>query len=363
MTFREKEILDLLKENPSISQQHLADKLDITRSSVAVHITNLMKKGHILGKGYILAKENYVTVIGCSNIDLLGRSNDKILMNDSNPGKVEISAGGVGRNIAENLARLNVEVKLLSAVGNDLYGKQLLSHCKDTNIDVDDVYISDEIPSSTYLSILNENNEMQLAISHMDISDKIDIKYITQRHNFIKESMAIVVDTNINEEVINYITSTYNNIPIFVDAVSSYKCLKLKNKLSNIHTLKLNKLEAESLTNIKIHNYDDLVLCSHHLLTQGVRNVFITLGPDGVFCFNKDEQILIDGMKNVNVVNATGAGDAFAAALVYSYINKFNLENSARFAMAASVIALSHKDTINPNISIKNIEKLLKETY
>ena len=54
MTDREKEILNILIEDPMVSQQELADKLNITRSSVAVHITNLMKKGHIKGKGYII---------------------------------------------------------------------------------------------------------------------------------------------------------------------------------------------------------------------------------------------------------------------------------------------------------------------
>ena len=52
MTEREKEILDILKNDPMISQQELADKLSIARSSIAVHITNLMKKGYIKGKGY-----------------------------------------------------------------------------------------------------------------------------------------------------------------------------------------------------------------------------------------------------------------------------------------------------------------------
>ena len=123
MTFRENEILEILKNNPMISQQEIADMLDISRASVAVHITNLMKKGQILGKGYILRKENYVTVIGGSNMDIQGFPNNPLVMKDSNPGKVDISMGGVGRNIAENLSRLDVNTKLISAMGNDLYVK------------------------------------------------------------------------------------------------------------------------------------------------------------------------------------------------------------------------------------------------
>lgn len=127
MTDREKEILDVIKENPMISQQELADRLSITRSSVAVHITNLMKKGYIIGKGYILKKSNYITVIGGSNIDIQGVPNKSLVLFDSNPGKVDISLGGVGRNIADNICRLGINTKLISAIGNDLYGNQLLS--------------------------------------------------------------------------------------------------------------------------------------------------------------------------------------------------------------------------------------------
>ena len=54
MTQRERQILRLIEEDPMISQEMLAEKLGITRSSVAVHISNLTKKGCIAGRGYVL---------------------------------------------------------------------------------------------------------------------------------------------------------------------------------------------------------------------------------------------------------------------------------------------------------------------
>lgn len=360
MTDREKEILDIVKENPLISQQELADELNITRSSVAVHITNLMKKGYIKGKGYILNTNDYITVIGGSNIDIQGVPNDNLVMLDSNPGKVDISLGGVGRNIAENICRLGIYTKLISAVGNDLYGNQVLSECKSFGIDVADCYISNEIPTSMYVSILNETNDMQVAISHMDILEKIDVSYINSKHKYINDSLAIVIDTNLSKEVIDYITSTYSHIPIFVDTVSTSKCLKIKDIIGKFNTIKLNKYEAEALCDIKIETKNDLELCSKYLINQGVKKVFITLGKDGVFCATKDTSLKIDSVQ-VNVVSATGAGDAFTAGLVYSHLNDFDIEYTAKFSMAASIIALSHENTINPNMSVDNIEKILKE--
>lgn len=360
MTEREKEILDILKESPMISQQELADKLCITRSSIAVHITNLMKKGYIKGKGYILNKSNYVTVIGGSNIDIQGVPNKSLVMFDSNPGKVDISLGGVGRNIADNICRLGVNTKLISAVGNDLYGNQILSECKIHGIDVDGFYVSNEIPTSIYVSILNDSNDMQVAISHMDILTKIDVAYINSKHKYINDSLAIVIDTNLSKEVIDYITLTYSHIPIFVDTVSTTKCIKIKDIIGKFNTIKLNKYEAEVLSGIKIDSTDDLELCSKYLLNQGVKKLFITLGKDGVFCSTKETSMKIDSVK-VNIINATGAGDAFTAGIVYSHLSGFDIDYTAKFSMAASIIALSHENTINPNMSVDNVEKILKE--
>ena len=74
MTSREKQILHWIKENPMISQEELAQKANIARSSVAVHISNLMKKGQIAGKGYIVKDDLYAVVVGGVNIDICGQS-------------------------------------------------------------------------------------------------------------------------------------------------------------------------------------------------------------------------------------------------------------------------------------------------
>ena len=94
MTNREQEILDLINKNPMISQNEIAETLGITRSSVAVHISNLIKKGYILGRGYIVRSNSYVAVVGGANIDIQGIPYDKLIYRDSNPGKVKFSLGG-----------------------------------------------------------------------------------------------------------------------------------------------------------------------------------------------------------------------------------------------------------------------------
>ena len=125
MTQREQEVLRLIEANPMISQQELADELGITRSSVAVHISNLVKKGYIAGKGYVLRSGVYAAVVGGVNMDIGGRSYGNLVAADSNPGVVTMSLGGVGRNIAHNLALLGDDVRMLKDFGDDLYGQRI----------------------------------------------------------------------------------------------------------------------------------------------------------------------------------------------------------------------------------------------
>lgn len=93
MTQRERQILNWIEADPMISQQELAERAGITRSSVAVHISNLMKKGCIAGKGYIVTRSPYVTVVGGMNMDIGGWPGEELVAQDSNPGRVRMSPG------------------------------------------------------------------------------------------------------------------------------------------------------------------------------------------------------------------------------------------------------------------------------
>lgn len=360
MTGREEEILTLIKKNPLISQREIADILGITRSSVGVHITNLQKKGVILGKGYIVEDKDYIVVIGGANIDIQGFTNDNnLVLGDSNPGKAMISLGGVGRNIAENLCKLEVNTKLITAIGNDVYGKKILEESKLVGISMDDSLIIPGENTSTYLSMLDEKGDMVLAISDMNILDKLTIEYIRTKKHSIDKAKVFVLDTNLREDLLNYLIENIK-VPIFLDTVSSKKALRVKEFIGRFHTIKPNKLEAEILSGVEIKNDDDLKKASEIFLKKGVKNVFITLGSDGVYYSNEKENGKINGA-SIKVVNSTGAGDAFIAALVYGYLQNFNIKKMADFAVGASLMAISHKNTINPNLSINNVKNFLRE--
>jgi pseudouridine kinase len=360
MTNREEEILKLIRENPMLSQKELANTLGITRSCAAVHITNLLKKGYITGKGYILKDEPYVSIIGGANVDIQGFTYKQLTLRDSNPGQVKISLGGVGRNIGENLVRLGCNTKLLTVLGDDVYGKKILDEARSIGLNMQDSLVLANEDTSTYLSILDEKGDMMVAVSSMSIFEKITADFIKEKKHIIGNSKLCIIDTNIPAEVIEYIVSNHKNTDFFLDTVSTKKAVRVKELIGCFHTIKPNKLEAEMLTGIKIVTKEDLKKVAEYFLHKGVKRVFISLGEEGIYYNDGTEENHIAAPK-IDMVNSTGAGDAFIAALAFCYLKDFHIDFSTRFAMTASILALSHENTINPNMSVDNINKRMKE--
>lgn len=357
MTQRERQILQWIEQDPMISQEALAEKAGITRSSVAVHISNLMKKGYIVGKGYVLRTGTYAVVVGGVNMDIGGKSYNPLVPNDSNPGEVHMSLGGVGRNIAHNMALLGVETRLLTAFGDDLYAEKIAGSCGELGIDISGALKIPGASTSTYLYIAGPDGEMEMAVSDMDICKEITPEYLAGKMHVLNNAQLVVADTNIPQESLKFLAE-HCSVPIFIDPVSTAKAVKIKSILDKIHTLKPNKLEAELLSGVKINDTQDLEKAADILLATGLRRVFISLGSDGVFAADHKEKMIVP-CKKVEPLNMTGAGDAFMAGLVWAYLEGTDLKTTAIAASSAGAIAIEGEDTINPQMSVKMLQEMM----
>ena len=350
MTQRERQILNWIEADPMISQQELANRAGITRSSVAVHISNLMKKGCIAGKGYIVTRSPYVTVVGGMNMDIGGRPYKKLVAKDSNPGAVRSSPGGVGRDLAHNMSLLGLGVGLLTAFGDDVYAQRLAAVCGELGIDISQSPVIPGGHTSTYLFVNDESGDMQLAVSDMDIYDHLTPQVLQSRRQLLDGSQVVVLDTNLPAETVAWVAKNCR-APIFADPVSSAKAEKLRPVLGRLHTLKPNRIEAELLSGVAISDDASLRRAADALLETGLHRVFISLGADGVFAADRSGQVLHLPAPEGNIVSTTGCGDSFMAALAWAYLQGSDLERSARAGLAASTITMASADTINPAMS------------
>lgn len=302
---------------------------------------------------------DYSVVIGGANLDIAGFSAKSLIRRDSNPGAIRISPGGVGRNIAENMARLGSQTRLISVVGNDAFGQRILEESARAGVDVSMVRKVNDLPTSVYLSILDAEGEMDVAVSDMQIMSTLNIDFLKQHHETISRASAIVIETNLDKRVIDYLVDTYPE-RMFVDTVSTTKAEKLTDVLGSLYAISANRKEAALLTELPIGSIAEAQKAVDCLLDKGVKLVIVSLSNEGVVYGNSDHRGHFR-LINVNSANTTGAGDAFLATVVSAMLAQVGLDQAVKFASVAAYLTLNAENTISTEISWETIEKTLEE--
>ena len=299
-------------------------------------------------------------VVGGVNIDIGGHSAAPLVAKDSNPGRVTVCPGGVGRNIAHNLCLLGVDTCLLTAMGDDLYANHIADSCEDLGIDVSHALRVPRGTTSTYLYLNDSDGDMALALSDMAICEKITPQYLQENRDLIGRADVIVIDTNIPAESIAWIAGN-SPVPVFADPVSTAKAEKLRPVLPKIHTLKPNLMEAELLTGLPAANDISLFHIGRALLDTGLQRAAVTLDSRGTLAADRSAIEIIPRC-NAHVRNATGAGDAYMAALVWSWLQGRNFRDSCRIAGAAAALAIESQETVNPRLSPEAVLERLEKS-
>ncbi|MBQ9557180.1 MAG: carbohydrate kinase family protein [Clostridia bacterium] len=307
-----------------------------------------------------------VSVIGASNIDISGRSAARFAAGDSNPGTVTRSLGGVGRNISHNLRLLGEDVVFFTAIGGDEYAEAIAGDCAALGIDLSHALYRPELRSSVYLCINDEKGELVAGIADMELCEAITTAYLKRELDRVNDADAIVIDTNLSEEALGYMLTNAVR-PVFVDCVSGKKTEKLKRALElhpgRIFALKANRTEAGVLVGGEVRGEADAMKAAAELCEYCADRVFITLGAGGVCCADKSGAFTLPAPK-VNVVNSSGAGDSFVAALVHAYGAGADLRASAECGLKAAKLALESPSAVSnrmsaAELSIKNKRRFL----
>ena len=300
----------------------------------------------------------YVLVLGVSVYDIFGFTDCNYREKDSNPGRVCVSFGGVCRNIAENMARVGVNTKFITIVGDDEKGKCLLEDAKSKNMDVSDALIIEGGSTPTYMAILDDCGELRSAIVDMKITDQMSTDFIDTKAEIIKNAEYMVLDVD-NPKILEYILANFKGTTKFiVDSVSASKVLCVKDLIHDIHTLKPNRHEAEVLCGFKIQSKDDVKRAGKYFRSLGIENVFISLDADGIYYNNGVEEGIVKANK-IPVVNVTGAGDSCVAGLVHGYMNEMSITDTVKYSIAMSAITISHEQTIHPEMGYELVQQYL----
>ncbi|NQZ09669.1 MAG: sugar kinase [Algicola sp.] len=294
-------------------------------------------------------------VIGGANMDITGSCQNTLLAGDSNPGQVKSAAGGVGRNIAENLARLNNPTSLMTLVGDDIGRSVIQNSCEKAGIDQSNILINHHYCTGTYLSINDHQGGLSVAVADMTIIDQLTPAVLEANKQALLDADEIVIEANLPVDTIQWIADNANGKPLHADAVSVAKVSRLKPILSQLDILKVNRQEAQKLLGIKA---DDIAL-AQNLHQLGVKNVLLSLGSQGaLLCCNEggNEGPIIQSAIKTDIVSANGSGDALFAGLISAQKRLKSPAHQLEFAVACATFTLQSADAVNQDLSSAKIK-------
>lgn len=351
-------ILKLIKENPFITQQEIAKKINLSRPAVANIISSLQQEGIILGKPYVLREDSYITCIGGMNMDFNFQLKKDLILETSNPVSSTISHGGVIRNVAENLVRLGSKVSLMSVVGEDAYGQELINE----NGKIMEVFAVDKVKHAStggYYSILDKQGQMQIGFANMDINAVMNSGWILEHKKHLLMSHYIVADLNISSDAVDMLIDISNQftIPLAIVTVSVPKMQHLPKELQGVELIITNKAETEAYFNQTFTSVEDACLA---WLKTGVKSTVITYGSKGAYYTEKGNVHFVKAFEinEKDIVDTTGAGDAFSGALIHGLTSGMTMKESVHLASKSASLTIQQPTSVNKKLTNKIVKEI-----
>ena len=268
-----------------------------------------------------MLKSGPVVVAGGLNTDILSRSGAPLRSGTSNPAHTTFSPGGVGRNLAHNLAGLGVPTRLLGVVGDDAFGEGLLRLTAASGVDVSGV-LRRSGPTGSYLAVLNERGELVHGLSSMALTAALAPADAQAWVSALDTASALLVDANLSPALIAFLleAAARRGVPAVLEPVSAPKAERLRPLLSPARPLWLlspDRAELAALTGLDLLGADDAALleASRQLRQAGAEAVLLTLGERGSWLVGEGAPLHTPAYQ-AQVRDVTGAGDALLAGLI-----------------------------------------------
>ena len=302
------------------------------------------------------AECKHVLVIGAANLDIKGQPEEELVRGSSVPGRIRSSLGGVARNVAENLARLDVETVLLTAVGDDETGERILGHAVGLGVDISPSLIIKGRRSGAYLALLaQEGSMLDIAMDDMSIMKELTADVLEANQELFRDACLVTVDANLSAPALAKVVDLCDryDVALCADPTSTTLTWRVEPHLSNLYMIAPNAAEAAVLTGMTFdpNDRDAAQKAADRLVSMGVELAIITLGEFGVVYSDGDTAGHIPAVQT-QIVDPTGAGDAMTAAIIFGLLEDIPLDECVRLGITAATLTLRTRETVRPDLSV-----------
>lgn len=358
LTDREQALLALIREAPLSTPEDLARRLGTSRAAVNVHVSHLTRKGALLGRGYVINPENEarVVTVGGANVDVKARTLAPAVPGTSNPGVTTQAAGGVARNVAENLARLGVRAHLIAAVGRDAPGDWLLGETEAAGVDVRGVLRLDG-PTGTYTAVLDPQGELVIAVAAMEAVDALTPGVLNRQRGLLSGAAWVVADGNLSADTLAHLLALCAGagVPVAFEPVSVPKAARLLPALEAGLAAQLvtpNVPELAALVGRAVADTPEAIReAANELHARGVGTVWVRRGVRGSLLSGQGGVTELAALP-AQVSDVTGAGDAMLAAYLAALLTGESPAGAARHGHAAAALTVESAQAVSPILTL-----------
>lgn len=300
--------------------------------------------------------ESSVLVIGGAGVDLIGRLKNELRPGTSNPANIRTSFGGVARNVAENLARLGQPVCLITAVGEDHTGDQLIKQVSEVGVDVSAVLRTPLHPTGTYLGVVGSSGKLHFALDDINATNALTPDYIQRQAGLFEGARMIFLDANLPRDTLRTVFSLArkSGLPVCADPTSASLAERIRPYLPRLRMITPNSAEAGVLCDQPFEDRSrqaalDAAKC---LVSQGVEIALISLAEFGVVYATSATSGHIPAVRT-RIMDPTGAGDSLTATVIFGLLNEIPLDDAVRLGVTAASLTLRHRGTVVQDLSLE----------
>lgn len=303
-----------------------------------------------------------IVLAGGINMDLRGRTLETPQLGTSNPALSSFTPGGVARNVAENLARLGLRVRLLGAVGQDALGTLLLDHAREAGVDISGVGRREE-PTGSYTAVLDENGELLIGLAGMQITEALTPGAVVEWLPQVRAARWLLLDANLPAHTVTLLAreAARAGARVVLEPVGAPKSTRCLEALRHAFLITPDVAELRALSGLPTRTDGQIEAAARELTLRGAAHVLVTLGLRGSLHLPREGTPTWTPAWRTEVADVTGAGDSFIAGVMAALHAGLDLPQAARWGHACAALTVESPQAVRPDLSLAALHARLKK--